>query len=597
MNSSRCMIMWALFGLLWIGQGVHACSYPVIAIYDTPDFTGPGVPASLTAHCVSGGPISSWKWQSPFSVATSYPDYSTGTGSWSSPGYYYVYARGWNGYYYGYGYGSVWVLKMNQVITDPCVADASEVNPGLLLAVGDTATVKLRYLPANLADAGGSEKLLALDSASWTVKVYDGGTLIIYGSDKEQVWPLSPTREVTVEGYQVGIARLDLSYCRGGVTMGETDQINVTVVKVDIDALLTEEQEEDPGLYINANWDDDDGDGWEPNDTPPNGTYTGDKSDSYVYDPVKAPSGDNDLRPFWISIEPAGLSGSVQLTYSSGLTVWETATKRYPSGQSSLVASGTQFVAFILPVLLYVEGVSGSTTFKDRELRATYLPCGATDAVKVTVFEVDLTGFFGYGDQKSDNSVKMSTFGGSSDKDGMISWDDANGDGSKSAEDPNCKYFHNCMECQGTVKPTGVTTQVAFDFKRDKWSRAWWGKQQGGGMTWGSIPEEEFTPWHDDEPIESDEDKSPSGQNHIYQIDGAGMGWKTQPLGWPYCANIGDYRERVMISLGGAWYQCSDFYKWHSKVYLAPKNQTDFTRDSMSKQALGSGWIAVSTIP
>jgi hypothetical protein len=121
---------------------------------------------------------------------------------------------------------------MNQVITDPCVADASELNPGLFLGVGNTATVKLRYLPTNLADAGGSEKLLALDSASWTVKVYDGGTLIIYGSDKEQVWPLAPTRQVTVEGYEPGIARLDLSYYRDPVRLGETDQINVTVVEV-----------------------------------------------------------------------------------------------------------------------------------------------------------------------------------------------------------------------------------------------------------------------------------------------------------------------------------------------------------------------------
>ncbi len=65
----------------------------------------------------------------------------------------------------------------------------------------------------------------------------------------------------------------------------------------------------------------------------------------------------------------------------------------------------------------------------------------------------------------------------------------------------------------------------------------------------------------------------------------------------PGITKIGDYRERVMISLGGAWYQCSDFYKWHSKVYLAPKDQNDFTRDSMSKQALGSGWIVVPTDP
>jgi len=165
-------------------------------------------------------------------MLTSDSYHSTGSGSYSDPGHYPVVVSGWNGYHSGYGFGSVWVLRMNQVITDPCVADASELNPGLFLGKGNTATVKLRYLPTDLADAGGSEKLLALDSASWTVKVYDGSTLIIYGSDKEQVWSLAPTRQVTVEGYEPGIARLDLSYYRAPYTLGEADQINVTVVRV-----------------------------------------------------------------------------------------------------------------------------------------------------------------------------------------------------------------------------------------------------------------------------------------------------------------------------------------------------------------------------
>jgi len=65
MNVSRRMKMWALFGLLWVAQGVHACSYPVIVIYNTPCFTAPGAAASLSANCISGGPIWWWSWGSP----------------------------------------------------------------------------------------------------------------------------------------------------------------------------------------------------------------------------------------------------------------------------------------------------------------------------------------------------------------------------------------------------------------------------------------------------------------------------------------------------------------------------------------------------
>jgi hypothetical protein len=51
-------------------------------------------------------------------------------------------------------------------------------------------------------------------------------------------------------------------------------------VKVDINARLDEGKEENPGLYLNVNWDDDDLDGWSQNETPPNAVYTPDKDDN-----------------------------------------------------------------------------------------------------------------------------------------------------------------------------------------------------------------------------------------------------------------------------------------------------------------------------
>jgi hypothetical protein len=246
-----------------------------------------------------------------------------------------------------------------------------------------------------------------------------------------------------------------------------------------------------------------------------------------------------------------------------------------------------------LPIVLYVEGVSGSGGFRDKEIRATY-SC-ATDVAKLTVFEVDLAGLFGYGDQQGDNSVKHSQYPhyASSDKNGMISWDDANADGTKGDNDVNCIFFRNCMECQGTVNPSGVTNQVQFDIKRDKWSRAW--NITGGGWQ----PEPPSIPWTSDDTTNADEDLSPSTTDHIYSVDSPGL-LSRDGTTCDYWARIGDFREYVVVRIDGTWYQCSDFYKWHDKMYLKPKPGGPpyyLTRDDMSKQALGGGWITVPANP
>ena len=204
-----------------------------------------------------------------------------------------------------------------------------------------------------------------------------------------------------------------------------------------------------------------------------------------------------------------------------------------------------------------------------------------------------LSGFFGFGDQQPDNDAKHSTFSGSSDKNGKISWDDANADGTKGDNDPNCEYFHNCMECQGTVKPSGVTTEVSFDFEREKWHQ-WWKKVVGGNWQLG---QDETNPWRPDDPTESDEDKTPSETDHIYHIDGPGFGNKNRGPTWDYLAQIGDFREWVTVNIDGAWYQCSNYYKWHSKCYTKPKDANYMTRDALGLQQLGSGWIVVPNNP
>lgn len=393
--------------------------------------------------------------------------------------------------------------------------------------------------------------------------VAGGSKIKIYEHDDKSTGALTPPlyyesraalpSELWVEGVEVSSSARDITLVLDYVIASKTfeDRIHLTVVKVDVDADLSEEDELSPGKYINVNWDDDDNDGWEPDDTPPAGTYTGDKDDSEI------DGGDDDLRSFIVSISPWDIpidfpNSKVAITFSSKVKVWETDTKKTILGESSALPSGSEYVVENLPKELYIEGVSGSSTFKDVELEATWLTKSFSDTVKVTAFEVDLTGFFGFGPQQNDNDKEHSSFQGSSDTNGKISWDDANADGTKGDNDPNCEYFRNCMECQGTVKPSGVTSQVHFDFDRKCWARMWFSEN---AIDWDL--ERDKTPWQPDDGGDVDEDQSPSPSNHIYQIDGPGLTWRV----WPpkYVSHVGDFKEWVMVKIDESWYQCSDY--------------------------------------
>lgn len=376
----------------------------------------------------------------------------------------------------------------------------------------------------------------------------------------------------------------------------------IYVVKVDVDVGLSETEEVNPGKYINVNWDDDDDDGWEPNDTPPGGVYTGDKDDPNI-DGV-----DNDIRSFPVSISPGDIKTDfpdtkVELTFQGQVKVWETRTKLDANGVSSGVSSGTQFKVEDLTKTLYLEGVSGSSEFADVNLIATYLPCDANDIIKVTVFEVDCSGLFGYDDQQNDNDIEFHTLKASSDKVGKISWDDANGNGDvndPNDTDPNCEFFHNCMELQGTIKPSGVTTEVQFDITRKKWRRKWAGSLDGEEVTWSPFDpppnswEDDFTMPHPD----LDKDLTPSDANHIYQSDPPGLNSKMRfPGVLDYFVQTMNFKQWIDVKIDGIWYQCSDYYKWHSQVYLRPKNETELTRHFWNRQKLNKGWITIPNEP
>jgi len=546
---------------------------PDVYISDWHKYTPVGEDVDVYAEVVNyevAGPIDYWDWTKHkpsalyFSGSPVENDYnSTATFYSYTPGQYKVYADGFD-YYDQNDSDWAYVYVIDVEIDTPSSFPA-------YVALGDNLQLDCTPLGAT----GGTY--------SWS-KVTGPGTVTF--SDPNAKNP-------TFSANQSGNYTVKVEYTKEEATASDTSG-TITVVEVDINAGLSEQDELDPGKYINVNWDDDDNDGWQPDDTPPGGTYTGDKSDPNI------DVGDNDFRSFIVSISPQQTivedfpNSKVSITFPSKVKVWQTNTKKTVLGESSELTSGAQFNVENLPKQLYLEGVSGSSTFKDVELKATWLPYSFNDIVKITVFEVELTGLFGYGNQQDDNDKKHSTFRGSSDKNGKISWDDANADGIKGDNDPNCEYFHNCMEFQGAVKPSDVTNEVVFDIKRKKWVKVW--QKLEDANEWGD-PVVNWTPWQDDDQTNNDEDLTPSGANHIYSLDGPGFAAKERTATYDCRAYIGNFREWVMVEINSTWYQCSDYSKWHTKLYTEPKDDDYMTRDALGLQQLGSGWITVPDSP
>ena len=513
-----------------------------------------------------------------------------------------------------------WITAVALDLDIDGVSDDDEQNPGGYVSVNDDDdnnnstpdndpsetpvtgenNLKKINLSVSPTDQPGQVHLEVIGSYKSCVKIWKEQSktnlVIPDGSDYYKRWnPDDMPTTLWVEGITSSPSRypsIGLHYLVPEEQDVIADVVSFTVVKVNIDAGLSEKDELSPGKYINVNWDDDDEDGWQPNNTPPYGDYTGDKSDSDI------DGGDNDFRSFTVSISPQTKivedfpNSKVRITFPSNVKVWQTNTKKTVLDESSELMSGDEFKVENLPKQLYLEGVSGSSAFKDVELKATWLPKSFNDFVKVTVFEVDLTGKFGFGSQQEDNDKKHSESipKNSSDKNGKISWDDANADGTKGDMDTNCEYFHNCMECQGTIKPSGVTNEVQFDIKRDKWRKTWIKFEEGEWQLSGDA-----TPWENDDLWDTDEDLTPSPSNHIYSVDGPGYPGKSRI--YDYRAYIGDFREWVKVKIDGTWYQCSDYYKWHSQMYLEWKNDTEITRDSLGLQKLSAGWITVPDSP
>ena len=363
-------------------------------------------------------------------------------------------------------------------------------------------------------------------------------------------------------------------------------------------SFLDDGKKQDPGWYVNVNWDDNDKDGWHPDDHSPGATYTPDKDDSLVSG--NGCERDDDLWKFTVEILPASIHGPIQLTFDENkVRVYGKRTKEDPFASGSPVNFTGQ------PITLYLEGRAGTAAFRDVKLKGVYVgstPNVEEDYVNITVFEVTLTGLF-EGGQQDDCGVHHESFNYSNNQNGRISRDDANGDGKTGDADTLCICFHNCMEDQGTVKPTGVKSEVVFDYKRELRGKAW--RVPPGGGDW-ILFLNRTDKWYDDT-LADRIDGTPSDTDHIYQIDGPGWTTASTALN-KYGFVVHNFREWARVKLYDRWYQCSNFLRWHSHTYLKPKpgDPRYLSRagagpngpgPEWSYQKLGAGWQEIPAEP
>jgi hypothetical protein len=169
-----------------------------------------------------------------------------------------------------------------------------------------------------------------------------------------------------VEGNSVSDAAKDveykISYTAPDETQGE-DVVKATVFKVDVSVTgLSEETEEETGLFLPLNDDDD-------------------NSDTILDKDEHPVSGENDLREAEINIYPSGLPGTATLSWGSNIKLWNNTDKETEITQ-------TNYPANQLPQTFYVEGYNISSSFKDTNLSLSY--GGMNDTVKTTVYDISV---------------------------------------------------------------------------------------------------------------------------------------------------------------------------------------------------------------
>ncbi|MFN4226804.1 MAG: hypothetical protein ACK4F0_01505 [Candidatus Ratteibacteria bacterium] len=150
-------------------------------------------------------------------------------------------------------------------------------------------------------------------------------------------------------------------------SVGGQDKANLTVFSVDVNlGGMNEATEEETGLYLPLNDDDDNSD-----------TIL-----DYNQHPV---FGENDLVSVSISCVPSDLPGNLTLSWGSNVKLWNNMNKETE-------IKTTTYQANQLPKTFYVEGYKTSNSIKDTEIKLTYQAPDETtaeDKAKVTVIAIE----------------------------------------------------------------------------------------------------------------------------------------------------------------------------------------------------------------
>ena len=166
------------------------------------------------------------------------------------------------------------------------------------------------------------------------VKIWESPTK---GTLSPCTWDLSQvtfpaTLLLYVEGYTDGDVELCFSY--NNVLWSDSVIFHVVwprIISYDLDGLVSDEEEENPGAYVHFNVD---------NDNSSNNSLGAPKHPGGDYLETSTVSGEDDLMPFYIFLSPSSLeSGTVLLTIPPGAKVWKSATK----GSSNLVFSPGEY--------------------------------------------------------------------------------------------------------------------------------------------------------------------------------------------------------------------------------------------------------------
>ncbi|MCX7705154.1 MAG: hypothetical protein N2115_02705 [bacterium] len=233
---------------------------------------------------------------------------------------------------------------------------------------------------------GPGEIHLKLEAIAGAEKVslweYEQTTNTFTQKDFPYTYSCSPSQQTPFEsktmylkGEETSVTIKDIILRLKGYKLNQQDStaIDTVVITVfDIDIILAgmdEETEQETGLYIPLNNDDD-------SDT------VIDREDGIIE------GGDDDVKDLIIFCEPVDLLGFLTLSWGSNIRLWESTSKQTQITGTDYSPAGSP------PITIYVEGYNVSNSIRDTSITLSYTTPDETyheDTAKITVYRVELS--------------------------------------------------------------------------------------------------------------------------------------------------------------------------------------------------------------